>query len=112
MTENNLLATVSIGKILANSIQVNEIIPQNESASGGRILIGMGVNPQSGEQYCVRSVVNTFTNELESVDVLYAINAKGLAALNAPRATAKPLPVTNPTTSIADLLAEVNNYMQ
>lgn len=110
MTEDNVFATVSIGKILANSIQVNEIIPKKESASGGRILIGMGVNPQSGKQYCVRSVVNTFTNELESVDVLYAINAKGLAALNAPRATAKPLPVTNPTISIADLLAEVNNH--
>lgn len=110
MTEDNVFATVSIGKILANSIQVNEIVPKKESASGGRILIGMGVNPQSGKQYCVRSVVNTFTNELESVDVLYAINAKGLAALNAPRATAKPLPVTNPTISIADLLAEVNNH--
>lgn len=61
------------------------------------------------DTYIVRSIVNHFKNELSSMDVLYAINAKKeLAAAQPPRSTAKPLSVTNSTISISDLLDIVN----
>ena len=46
------------------------------------------------------------------MDVLYALNTKKeeLAALNAPRSTAKPLSVTNSNINIAQLLDFVNKY--
>ena len=59
--------------------------------------------------YVVRFIVNQFKNDLASMDVLYAINAKKeLAAQNAPRSAAKPLSVTSSTISIAELLDHVN----
>lgn len=59
--------------------------------------------------YVVRSVVNSFSNELTSMDVLYAINAKkeSTAVLNAPRVST---PSYRTTISIFELLDYVNRY--
>lgn len=125
----NSIVTLKAGEILKNSIRINELNPSKENASGSYVLIGAAQN-KDGDLYIVRFVVNQFNNELASMDVLYAINAKKstaalnaplvstpnyrtkkeLAALNAPRSTAKPLSVTNSTISIAELLDYVNKY--
>lgn len=125
----NSIVTLKAGEILKNSIRINELNPSKENASGSYVLIGTAQN-KDGDLYIVRFVVNQFNNELASMDVLYAINAKKstaalnaplvstpnyrtkkeLAALNAPRSTAKPLSVTNSTISIAELLDYVNKY--
>ena len=102
--------TMKAGEILKNSIRVNELTPDNENASGSYVLIGAAKNAK-GSMYIVRSVVNSFSNELASVDVLYAINAKKEpAVLNEPAITGKPLRITDSAISIAELLAYVNEY--
>lgn len=106
----NAIVTLKAGEILKNSIRVNELIPSKENASGSYVLIG-AAQSSSGELYVARFVVNKFSNELTSMDVLYAVNAKKeLAVLNAPRSTAKPLSVTSSYTSIAQLLDFVNKH--
>ena len=120
--------TVHAGEIIKNSIKINELIPSKKEADASYVLIGAAQNA-NGDMYIVRFVVNKYSNELTTMDVLYAINAKKstaalnaplvstpnyrteeLAALNAPRLTAKPLSVTNSTISIAELLDYVNKY--
>ena len=106
----NAIVTVKAGEIIKNSIRINELKPSKDNATGSYVLIGVAKN-DAGDLYIVRSVVNQFGNELNSMDVLYAINAKKeLAALNAPRSTAMPLSVTNSDISIAQLLDFVNKY--
>lgn len=106
----NYIVTIKAGEIIKNSVKINEILPKNQNATGSYVLIGAAKNT-NGELYIVRSVVNQFKNELVSMDVLYAINAKKeLAAPNAPRSTVKPLSVTSSTISIAELLNYVNEY--
>lgn len=120
--------TVHAGEIIKNSIKINELIPSKKEADASYVLIGAAQNA-NGDMYIVRFVVNKYSNELTTMDVLYAINAKKstaalnaplvstpnyrteeLAALNAPRLAAKPLSVTNSTISIAELLNYVNKY--
>ena len=109
-SDENTFVTLKAGEILKNSIRINELIPSKENATGSYILIGAAQNT-SGDLYIVRSVVNHFKNELTSIDVLYAINAKKeLAATKSPRSTAKPLSVTNSTISVAQMLDFVNRY--
>lgn len=67
--------TIKAGEIIQNSIRINELTPSKENASGSYVLIGMAQNSNS-ERFVVRTIVNEFSNEVESVDVLYAINAK------------------------------------
>ena len=106
----NYIVTVKAGEIIKNSIKINEANPKKDSATGAYVLIGVASNT-SGDMYIVRSIVNQYKNELASMDVLYAINAKKeLAALYAPRSAAKPLSVTSSTISIAELLDHVNQY--
>ena len=110
-TDPNFIVTLKAGEIIKNSIKINEFLPSKENASGSYVLIGVAKNT-NGDVYIVRSVVNQFNNELDSVDILYAINAKKeeLAATKSPRLTAKPLSVTSSTISISDLLNYVNKY--
>lgn len=104
----NYIVTVKAGEILQNSIKINEANPKKETATDSYVLIGICRNV-NGDTYIVRSIVNHFKNELASMDVLYAINAKKeLAAAQPPRSTAKPLSVTSSTISIADLFDIVN----
>lgn len=58
--------------------------------------------------FVVSFIVNKHTNEIQSVDVLYAVNAKKnqLGVLNPPEVSTPP---TGPTISISNLLDCVNN---
>ena len=100
--------TLKAGEIIKNSIMINELISAKKEAEKSYVLIG-SAQSQKGELYIVRSVVNVFSNELLSMDVLYAINAKrnGMAVLNAPRVST---PSYHTTISIRSLLDYVNKY--
>lgn len=94
----NAPVTLQAGAILRNSIQINELTPQKSEVSGSYVLVGAAMDG-NGELYVVRSVVNKYSSELTSMDVLYAINAKKgeSAALKAPRSTTMSLSVTDST---------------
>ena len=106
----NYIVTVKAGEIIKNSIKINEANPKSQSATGAYVMIGAAMNA-NGDLYIVRSIVNQFSNELASMDVLYAINAKKEpAALNAPLSAGNPTLGTDSIISIADLLDHVNQY--
>ncbi|MBE6641923.1 MAG: hypothetical protein E7619_10115 [Ruminococcaceae bacterium] len=108
--EPNYIVTLKAGEILKNAIRVNELNPKKENARKAYVLIGTAENT-NGEMYVVRFVINSFDNELVSMDVLYAVNAKKESAtLNAPRSTTKSLSVTDSKISVADLLSLVNTH--
>ena len=99
--------TVKAGEILQNSIKINELTPSKKEAEASYILIGVAQN-SNGELCIVRSVVNKFSNELDTMDVLYAINAKkSTAVLNAPLVST---PNYRTTINIAQLLDFVNSH--
>jgi len=109
-SEANNIVTLKAVKIIKNSIKINELIPSKAEAKKAYVLIGAAKN-LNGDLYIVRSVINKYSNELTSMDVLYAIIAKKeSAALNAPRFTENPLSVTDSAISIADLLDYVNKH--
>lgn len=87
----NAPVTLQIGEILANSIRVNEAIPSIETADSSYVLIGAAHN-EKDELYIVRSVVNSFSNELMSIDVLYAVNAKTEPDLGKKRTSRELIP--------------------
>ena len=107
----NVKVTLKAVEILKNSIRINDLIPTKENAYGSYVLIG-AAKDIVGNLYIVQSVVNSFDNDLISMDVLYAINAKKeeLAATKSPRFAAEPLSVTSSTISISNLLDHVNKY--
>lgn len=106
--ETNAFITIKAGEILQNSIRINEITPQKKEAEAGYILIGAAIN-ETNDLYIVRSVINRFSNELMSMDVLYAINAKKENRLRSMRPGFQG-PVTDSTISISNLLDYVNKY--
>lgn len=96
--------TVKIGEILKNSIKVNEATPKDSAADRTYVLIGCATD--NINTYAVRSIINTFSSELQSVDVLYAVNTKKETAVSeTPRGST---PSTVSTVSITDLLDYVN----
>ena len=106
--EVNAPVTMMAGKIIRNSIKINELTPEKSEADESYVLIGAARN-DSGELYVVRSVLNKFSNELSSMDVLYAINAKKGNRLRSMRPGFQG-PVTDSTISISELLDYVNEY--
>lgn len=106
----NLPATLKAGEILKNSIRVNELTPSRKDVDDSYVLIGAAKH-RSGNVSVVRFVVNRFSYEISSVDVLHAINAKKEpAVLNAPPLTNDSLRITDSTISMAELLDYVNKY--
>ena len=109
----NIIAPVTenIGKILKNSIRVNELIPRTISIEKSYVLIGIAKN-NNNEPYVVSFVVNRASNEITSIDVLYAVNAKKEAtALIEPELSSQSdVSLTASTISIPDLLDYVNKY--
>ena len=71
----NAPVTLKAGEILKRAIRINELSARNQNVSEGKIFLGAAKN-QSGQIYIVRFIVERYTNELQSVDTLYAINAK------------------------------------
>ena len=98
---------LNLGNILKNSIKINELIPRFDNIEKSYVLVGIAKNYQN-EPYVVTFVVNKFTNELTSIDVMYSVNAK-----TEPAGSLSPqvsTPATGSTISISDLLDYVNNY--
>ena len=127
-TDANSFATLKAGEIIKNSIRINELTPKNQNADASYALIGAAKNT-NGDLYIVESVINQFSNELMSMDVLYSINTKKESAMhNASRYAKNSLSVTDSTNrmrsmrpeilpsvtdstiSIAELLDYVNEY--
>ena len=107
-TDANSFATLKAGEIIKNSVRINEMTPKNENADSSYVLIG-AARSVNGDLYIVQSVINQFSNELMSMDVLYAVNAKKENQPRSMRPGIQP-PVTGSTISIADLLDYVNKY--
>lgn len=106
----NLPATLKAGEILKNSIRINELTPKVKTASSSYVLIG-AAKSSNGDLSIIEFVVNEFTNEVASMDVLKSINTKKEAAvLNAPPPTNNSLRITTSDISIAELLDFVNRY--
>ena len=103
----NAPIVLKAGEILQNSIQVNELTAQKKEAEYGYVLIGTA-RDADGNFYIVRSIVNKYSNELDSFDVLYAINAKEENRLRSMRPGFQG--PTGSSIKIADLLELVNEY--
>ena len=104
----NGLVTLKAGEILKNSIRINELVPKKAEADASYVLIGVA-RDSNGELLIVRSLVNRFSHELTTMDVLYAINAKKGNRLRSVRPGFQG-PDTDSTISIADVLDYVNEY--
>lgn len=103
--------TENIGAILKNSIRINELTPEFDTIEKSYALIGIAKN-NNNEPYVVSFIVNKASNEIISVDVLYAVNAKKEAtALIEPELSSQSdVSLTASTISISDLLDYVNKY--
>jgi len=108
--QDNAAVTLNAGSILKNSVLINKLTPQIQNASESYVLLG-AAKDKNGVPTIVEFVVNSFSNEVTSVDVLYSANAKKESAvLNAPSPTGYPLAVTDSTISIARLLDFARDY--
>ena len=105
----NAPATLKVGEILQNAVRVNELVPKLDTVDATYVLMGAAKN-KNNEPYIVQFVVNRASNEVMSVDVLYAINAKKEPAASLPKFTDESAPLTGSSISIADLLTYVNRY--
>ena len=106
----NAPATLKVGEILQNAVRVNELVPKLDTVDATYVLMGAAKN-KNNEPYIVQFVVNRASNEVMSVDVLYAINAKTEPAGSlSPEITGVPATLTGSSISIANLLTYVNRY--
>ena len=105
----NAPATLKVGEILQNAVRVNELMPKLDTVDATYVLMGAAKN-KNNEPYIVQFVVNRASNEVMSVDVLYAINAKKEPAALLPEITGVPATLTGSSISISDLLTYVNRY--
>lgn len=110
-SEATARATMKIGDILENSIKVNELSPR-KSETGAYILFGIAAD-ETGYYYPVRAVVSNYTvNEIEALDVLYAVNAKRRTSPQMRQGVVEnstPLIKGSSTISISELLNIVKN---
>ena len=100
------------GEILKNAVRINELNPRSTNISNTYVLVGMAKNTYD-EPYVVSFVVNRYTNEMESMDVLYAVNAKTEPAGSLSPGVQSQSDLrylTGSTLTIADLLDYVNQY--
>jgi len=105
----NAPATLKVGEIVQNAVRVNELVPKLDTVDATYVLMGAAKN-KNNEPYIVQFVVNRASNEVMSVDVLYAINAKKEPAALLPEITGVPATLTGSSISIANLLTYVNRY--
>lgn len=105
----NAPATLKAGEILQNAVRINELVPKLDTVDATYVLMGAAKN-KNNDPYIVQFVVNRASNEVMSVNVLYAINAKKEPAASLPKFTDESAPLTGSTISIADLLTYVNRY--
>lgn len=105
----NAPVILKAGEIISNSIRINELTPKKDNIEESYVLIGAARNAND-DLYIVRSVINRFTHNLVSMDVLYAINAKKEPAALLPLSAEKTALGTDSKISIAKLLDYVNQY--
>lgn len=106
----NAPVTVKCGEILSKAICINELYSDRAGVDEGYVLIGVAKN-KNNEPYIVQFVVNRASNEVTSIDVLNAINAKTEPAGSlSPEITGEPATLTDSMISIASLLDYVNKY--
>ena len=99
---------LNIGSILKNSIRINELTPKKHSAIGSYVLIGYAESTDYA--YPVRMVVNQYTNEVDTIDVLYAVNTKKETVGKMPGSHSNAALPTVSNIRIADLLEFVNKH--
>ena len=99
---------LNIGSVLKNSVRINELTPKTQSAKESYVLIGYAESADNA--YIVRMVVNNYTNEMDSVDVLYAVNTKKETVGIKPGSHGKTTLPTVSTISISNLLEYVNRF--
>ncbi len=101
--ETQAPALLNIGEILKNSIEINQLNAKKKTAESSYILLGAA---KDGDNiYIVSSIVNRFTNSIDSIDVLYSANIKKEPAVSKTRASGDALQsLTDSTVSISDLL--------
>lgn len=100
---------VRIGEVLKNSIRINELNPRSENISDSYILLGTASDEQNF--YTVSFVVNSYTGEVDKIDVLYSSNVKMEPAALLPTVTEENSATpTDSTISIANLLNFVNEH--
>lgn len=95
-----------IGDVLKNAVKVNELNPRSESIKESYVLVG-AARSETG-LYVASFVVNQHSNEITSIDVLYAANAKKEPAALLPKITEESVTPTGSKISIAKLLDIVN----
>lgn len=95
-----------IGDVLKNAVKVNELNPRSESIKESYVLVGVA-RSETG-LYVASFVVNQHSNEITSIDVLYAANAKKEPAALLPKITEESATPTGSKISIAKLLDIVN----
>ena len=95
-----------IGDVLKNAIKINELNPRSENIKESYVLVG-AARSKTG-LYIASFVVNRHSNEIASIDVLYAANAKKEPAALLPKITEESATPTGSTISIAKLLDIVN----
>ena len=95
-----------IGDVLKNAVKVNELSPRSESIKESYVLVG-AARSETG-LYVASFVVNQHSNEITSIDVLYAANAKKEPAALLPKITEESVTPTGSKISIAKLLDIVN----
>ncbi len=114
----NAPVTIKAGEIVENAILVNKLTPKKEAVNESYVLIGAAKN-KNNELQIVQFVVNSITDEITSIDVVYSINAKAdnlgiknkrLGASYSPKLTGNPATLTASTIKIAHLLDYVNRY--
>ncbi len=102
----NGLVVLKIGEILKNSIKINNMLPREDNIEESYILLGAAKD--SNNNYYVTFVVNSYSNTVASIDVVYSANAKKESAgINSPRLSTAS---TDSVISIAELLEKVNSY--
>lgn len=77
-----------IGEVISNSIEINQLMPKKATASDSYILLGAAKD--SDNIYVVSSIVNRYTNSIDSVDVLYSANIKKNRLSQRPELQAMP----------------------
>lgn len=106
----NAPVLLKVGDILKNAILINELKTRDANIQESYVLVGIAKG-KNGTPYPVEFVVNRYTNEITSIDVLYSVNAKKeptrLIDAGVP---ARADYLTGSTISIAQLLDFVNRY--
>lgn len=100
---------VKVGEILKNAVRINKLMPRANEVDSTYVLIG-AARDEGGSVYVASFVVNSYSNEITEVDVLYSANAKKESAAFLPKFTNKVATPTDSAISIADLLDYVNKY--